>query len=70
MSGFRHIKWSIPLFLLSSSLCIAHDDAVVDHHDYIQIDQTLTLSQLVTLTLQKFPDHKIGLALEQEAEAL
>lgn len=70
MSMLRHFNLSLFLFLLSSSLCFAHDHAVVDHHDRIQINKTLTLPQLIDLTLEKFPEQLLNLAREQEADAL
>lgn len=70
MSGLSHIKWFIPLFLTSSSLCFAHEEAVVDHHDRIHINNTLTLIQVIDLTLDKYPDQLLSFALKQEADAL
>jgi outer membrane protein TolC len=70
MSNYRHTKWFITLLLLTSTLAFAHDDPVVDHHDRIQIDNTLTLPQVITLTLEKFPDQLLAAALNQEANAL
>jgi outer membrane protein TolC len=70
MSNFRHINLALSLFLLSSTLCLAHDHAVVDHHDRIKIDKTLTLPQLIDLTLKKFPEQLLNTARAQEADAL
>jgi len=70
MSNFRQIKWSITLLLLTTSITFAHEGAVVDHHDLVQINKTLTLSRVIDLTLEKFPDHLLSSALEQEANAL
>lgn len=70
MSNFRHTKWSILLLWLTTTVVFAHENAVVDHHDRILIDKTLTLSQVITLTLEKFPDQLLGTALKQEADAL
>ena len=41
-----------------------------EHLDPIQVDSTLSLQQLVDLTLEKYPDRFISEALVQEAEAL
>lgn len=41
-----------------------------EHHDPIELDATLGLSQLVELTLEKYPDRLIIEALAQEADAL
>ncbi|NOR70169.1 MAG: TolC family protein [Methylomarinum sp.] len=70
MSIFRQIKWLMALPLLLPALCFAHEDAVVDHHDRIQINPSLTLPQVIALTLEKFPDHLLTSAREQEANAL
>jgi len=56
--------------LLSSTLSFAHEHALVDHHDLIQVNKTLTLSQLIDLTLEKFPEQLLNTAREQEADAL
>ncbi|MDD4913725.1 MAG: TolC family protein [Methylococcales bacterium] len=42
----------------------------MDHQDPIEIDPTLTLGQLIDITIEKYPDRLIGEALAQEAEAL
>ena len=70
MSIFRHINLSLVLFILTSSYCLAHENAVVEHHDLIQINKALTLSQVISRTLEKFPDRLLSEALEQEADAL
>lgn len=70
MSNFRHIKRSLFLLLLATPVCYAHEYAIVDHHHYIQIDKALTLSKVINLTLEKFPDQMLSSALKQEANAL
>ncbi|MCK5828693.1 MAG: TolC family protein [Methylococcales bacterium] len=70
MSNFRHIIRSLFLILLASPICYAHEHAIVDHHHYFQIDKTLTLSKVIKLTLEKFPDQMLSSALKQEADAL
>lgn len=70
MSTIRHIKRSLFLFLLATHFCYAHEDAIVDHHDYIQVDKALTLSKVINLTLESFPDRILSSALQQEADAL
>ena len=70
MSTYRQVTLSIVLILISSSFSIAHEHAIVDHHDVIHVDNTLTLSQVITNTLEKFPDQLLSKALEQEADAL
>lgn len=42
----------------------------VGHHDPIEIDQNLSLSQLIEQTVEKYPDRLISEALAQQAEAL
>lgn len=86
MTGFRHIKYSLPALLLAATPCAADlknseppkmtsDTLVterlsVEHIDPIEIDPALTLPQLVELTLEKYPDRLINEALIQQAEAL
>ncbi|MGZ5000091.1 MAG: TolC family protein [Methylomonas sp.] len=85
MTGFRHIKYSLPALLLAASPCFAEtggellriaqespaaEDPSIDHFDPIEIDATLTLPQLVDQTLEKYPDRLISEALAQEADAL
>ena len=70
MSTYRHIKLSIALVFLTSSLSLAHENAVVEHHDFIQIDNNLSLPQVITTTLEKFPDRLLTEALKQQANAL
>lgn len=41
----------------------------VAHHDPIEIDQNLSLAQLIEQTLEKYPDRLINQALVQQAEA-
>lgn len=43
---------------------------ILDHNDPIEIDVTLTLSELINTTLEKYPDRLINQALSQEADAL
>ncbi len=56
--------------IFSVSWCSAHENAIVDHHDPIQIDKTLTLDQVIRLTLQHYPDFLLVSARDQEAIAL
>ncbi len=85
MTGFRHIKYSLPALLLAATPCaadayesdpprITQEPAIteklsVEHIDPIEIDSALTLPQLVDLTLEKYPDRLINEALAQEADA-
>lgn len=86
MTGFRHIKYSLPALLLAATPCVAEtggseplmmtqespttEKLSVDHLDPIEIDAGLTLPQLVDQTLEKYPDRLISEALAQEADAL
>jgi len=85
MTGFRHIKYSLPALLLAATPCIAEingseppritlgatpEKLSVEHIDPIEIDPALTLPQLVDLTLEKYPERLINEALIQQAEAL
>ncbi|HCT99249.1 MAG TPA: hypothetical protein DF614_04030 [Methylococcaceae bacterium] len=71
----------LPVFLLQVSLLTlfflpalsegAEDAfAVVAHHDPLVVDQQLTLSTLITLTLDNHPDQQWLHALEREAQAI
>lgn len=57
-------------FWLISTAVSAELAPVVKHHDPVEIDQTLTLSKVVDLTLEKYPDNTWLKALEDEAAAL
>lgn len=86
MTGFRHIKYGLPALLLAATPYAAEVDGSapptvfaegikteklsVEHLDPIEIDSSLSLSQLVEITLEKYPDRLINEALAQEAEAL
>lgn len=76
---------SLSLVLLGFSFqfpCLAEDNSqgsehsaellkpVVQHHDLIEVDSTLTLSKLIDLTLEKYPDRHWLKALEEEAQAI
>ncbi len=69
MPRFKLFSWFITI-LASVSFCFAHEDAIVDHHDIIHIDQSLTLAKVIELTLDKHPDSQLTTAREQEADAL
>lgn len=44
--------------------------SIVDHHDPIEIDATLSLSKVIDLTLDKYPDSAWIKAMEDEAAAI
>lgn len=86
MNGYRHIKYGLPVLLLATVPCLAEPDdggrlpvinsnqgaekLIVEHLDPIETDPSLSLPQLVDLTLEKYPDRLINEALTQEADAL
>ena len=57
-------KGSQPLVIPAAS------KSVVDHHDPIEIDSTLSLSKVIDLTLEKYPDAAWIQAMENEAAAI
>jgi outer membrane protein TolC len=57
-------------FWLSTSLSFAQSTPIVAHEDPIEIDESLTLSKVVDLTLEKFPDMAWLSSLEDEAAAI
>ncbi len=69
MYGIRRIS-SFLVLLFISVLAIAAEERLVQHDDPIKINPQLTLSKLVDLTLQKYPDHALTQALAIEAKAL
>jgi len=67
----------IPQFLLGNmvffaaiTLSFADSEYVVEHHDPIESDAALSLSKVVDLTLEKYPDATWLNSLEEEAAAL
>ncbi len=69
MYGTRRI-FIFFVLLFTSILAIADEEWSVDHNDPIKINPQLTLSKLVDLTLQKYPDYALIQALAIEAKAL
>ncbi|MSP27912.1 MAG: TolC family protein [Methylococcales bacterium] len=57
-------------FLLTTSLSFAESTPIVAHEDPIEIDESLTLSQVIDLTLEKFPELAWLKSLEDEAAAI
>lgn len=85
MTGFRHFGYGLPVFFLLTTICMAEPGSVghterlqlaatkstgIDHRDPIEVDAMLTLSEVVDLTMEKYPDRLIADALVQEANAL
>lgn len=58
------------VYLLTATLSFADSTYVVEHHDPIESDATLSLSKVVDLTLEKYPDITWLTALEEEAKAI
>ena len=56
-------------FWLMISLSFA-EPTIVDHHDTVEIDESLTLPKVVDLTLEKFPELAWLNSLEEEAVAI
>ncbi len=57
-------------YLLSTALSFADSPHIVEHHDPIESDATLSLAKVVDLTLEKYPDETWLKSLEEEAAAL
>ncbi|TAK64188.1 TolC family protein [Methylobacter sp.] len=60
----------LSVYLLTASLSFADSAYVVEHYDRIETDATLSLSKVVDLTLEKYPDITWLAALEEEAKAI
>ena len=56
-------------FWLMISLGFA-EPTIVDHHDTVEIDESLTLPKVIDLTLEKFPELAWLNSLEEEAAAI
>ncbi len=70
MSEIFVIQCAIALFLLISSLSYGYDNTLVNHYDNVVIDERLTLTKVIDLTLEKYPDRALNLANTEEVEAL
>ncbi len=58
------------VFLLATASSFADVPHVVEHHDPIESDATLSLPKVVDLTLEKYPDETWLKSLEEEAAAI
>jgi cobalt-zinc-cadmium efflux system outer membrane protein len=58
------------VYLLTTALSFAESTHIVDHHDPIESDTKLSLSKVIDLTLEKYPDVTWLNSLEEEAAAL
>lgn len=58
------------VYLLTTVPAFADSPHIVEHHDPIEADATLSLAKVVDLTLEKYPDVTWLNSLEEEAAAL
>jgi len=70
MVSTRLAKYCLTILLTSASLAIANEPYRVDHLDPMIIDKTLSLSTVVDLTLEQYPDRLINQALQDQAASL
>ena len=70
MYGIRHISVFLGLLVFNLSVIADEKKHLVDHDDPIEINKTLTLSGLVDLTLQNYPEQRLNQALIEEVDAL
>lgn len=77
MFAVNLVKRAVTKFLLGNlvffsllSVSLADFIPIVEHHDPIDIDKTLSLANVIELTLEKIPDLAWLNALEEEASAL
>ncbi|MSS75916.1 MAG: TolC family protein [Methyloglobulus sp.] len=61
---------ALTVFLLIVTVAVAEPKPTVAHEDPIEIDKSLTLSKVVDLTMEKFPDMAWLNSLEEEAVAI
>jgi len=64
------LLWFFICLFVNSTLSLAKQEHIVDHHHEISVDPQLTLTELVDITLEKYPDASIIPALQQEVKAL
>jgi outer membrane protein TolC len=60
----------LSVYLLTIALSFADLPHIVEHHDPIEVDATLSLAKVVDLTLEKYPDVTWLKSLEEEAAAI
>lgn len=58
------------IYLLTTAPGFAESTHIVEHHDPIETDATLSLSKVIDLTLEKYPDVTWLNSLEEEVAAL
>jgi outer membrane protein TolC len=64
------LLWFFLSLFINSTVSLAEQEHIVDHHHQISVDPQLTLAELVQITLEKHPSAAIIPALQQEVEAL
>jgi outer membrane protein TolC len=70
MFALNLVSRCLLVFWLTNSLSFAESTPIVAHEDPIAIDESLTLSKVIDLTLEKFPDMAWLKSLEEEAAAI
>lgn len=70
MFSLNLFRRCLPVFLLATSPAFADSTMSVAHQDPIEIDATLSLPEVIELTLEKYPDIAWLKALEEEAAAI
>ncbi len=65
-----NLLWFFICVLINSTISLAEQEHIVDHHHQLSVDPQLTLAELVQITLEKHPGAAIIPALQQETEAL
>ncbi len=69
------MSWHTPLRVFIINILfiaplLAHESAVVDHHDPVKVDPQMTLPQVIQHTLENFPRQRLTQALQEQADAL
>lgn len=70
MFALNLIRGCLPVYVLASSLGFADVLPVVEHRDPVEVDASMSLTQVIDLTLEKYPDNAWLKALEEESAAL
>ncbi|MGZ8223252.1 MAG: TolC family protein [Methylobacter sp.] len=70
MFSLNLFKRCLFVYLLATAWAFADSAHIVEHHDPIEADATLSLAKVVDLTLEKYPDATWLKSLEEEAAAI
>ncbi len=70
MSNFNFIALLLVAMVVVLPVVQAEQQHIVDHVDLIIVDPQLSLSDLVTQTVEKYPDYALIAAMQQESSAL